>query len=281
MDTDRTNLQLRVPSNQAETVVFDIISSGNTLCNMKPLLKENFDLLFQKVENQIRVGIGKNYEEVLQNLKRYREILGSVEKIKSLREQLAESFISYNNIQSNYTYLSDLIKEESFREFFLGIYHDDKRFRSIYNESLDQFRQEYRFRYRNYPFPKLYDDELPFWIVNNGKRSQLKKRDVIPSDLSKYTIFPKASPLTLFLRLHKSEIFLHGVGGANYEWVNDRILERFYQQDPPLYLVLSATFFINSIPERDYPFFFINPELLRKKLTNYMHKHSLLKLMDF
>jgi hypothetical protein len=242
---------------------------------MKPLQKEKYDLFFQEVEHRIRENIGKTRENVLQNVQKYKDIVMNIKNISSLREQLAESYISYNNIRNDYIFLSDLTMEESFSEFFLKIYYDDERFRSIYNESLDQYKQEYRFRYRNYPFPKLKNDELPFWIVYDGSRAQLKKSDIDPANLSKYTIFPKASPLTLYLRLYTSNVFLHGVGGANYEWVNDRILERFYHQEPPPYFVLSATFFINSISERDYPYFFKNPELLKKRITDYMHEHTL------
>ena len=97
----------------------------------------------------------------------------NTKNVRGLREQLSESFINFNNIRSDYTFLSDLTMEDSFREFFLKIYHDDKRFRSIYNDSLDHFQQEYRFRYKNYPFPKLNDDDLPFWMYSDLEQHAL------------------------------------------------------------------------------------------------------------
>jgi hypothetical protein len=274
MDTDRTRLHVKVPRDRGTTLTLDLIDSEKAVCKMKPILKNRCDLFFKKVENEIDKGMKQSRTEVLRNVNRYRNILTGINHPSGLRGQLAESFIAYNNIKSDYTYLSDLIMEKSFLEFFLEIYHDDNRFRSIYNESIELFRQEYRFRYKSYPFPKLKNDELPFWTVYDGERVQLKKSDVTPSDIGKYLIFPKASPLTLFLRLYKSDILLHGVGGANYEWINDRIIENFFRLKAPSYFVLSATFLINNIPEREYPYFFIDPESVRKTLIDYMHEHA-------
>jgi hypothetical protein len=120
----------------------------------------------------------------------------------------------------------------------------------------------------------LKDGELPFWVVQGGERYGLNKKEFSPSDLLKYTILPKASPLTTFLRMHESDIFLHGVGGANYEWVNDRIMERFFNVEPPLYYVMSATFYIDPFYQRDFPFFLMNPDEIRDKLERFLQEHN-------
>ncbi len=46
---------------------------------------------------------------------------------------------------------------------------------------------------------------------------------------------------TLFARLILADLFIHGIGGAKYDELNDEIIRRFYGFEPPAYLVLSAT----------------------------------------
>jgi hypothetical protein len=144
----------------------------------------------------------------------------------------------------------------------------------IYNESIDRFGETFRFRYHNYPFPKLKRGELPFWIVREGKRHQFSTDSFDASDLKRYTVIPKASPLTLFLRLHVSALFIHGLGGANYEWVNDYIIEQFYQVQTPPYFVLSATFHQCGIPERNFAYFLMEPEDIIKHLKDYFRNRG-------
>ena len=46
---------------------------------------------------------------------------------------------------------------------------------------------------------------------------------------------------TLWARLALSDLFLHGIGGAKYDQVTDRLMETFFGLDPPGIMVLSAT----------------------------------------
>lgn len=272
MDTDKTSIEVRIPQSTGKTKRLEFIAKDEALCNIEASDEEKFKRFFHNVEQEIRKGMVDEHDQLLENLIRFQEIFFREFKDLSFKEQLAQSFIKFNNIHSDYIFFSDITKDKQFKEFLRSIYRDDKRFRTIYNEALDEYSQEFLFRYRNFPFPKLKEDELPFWIVYDGRRFQFKKRDISPSDIDKCTIFPKASPLTLFLRLYMTDIFIHGVGGANYEWINERIIERFFKKEPPPYFVMSATFYIDEIPERDYPYFFINPEVIRKELVSFMKK---------
>jgi hypothetical protein len=51
----------------------------------------------------------------------------------------------------------------------------------------------------------------------------------------------RALTTTLFARLCLSDLFIHGIGGAKYDEMTDRILERFYGITPPPFLTLTAT----------------------------------------
>ena len=272
MDTDRTQIFFRIPQKNRETKRITFVDKDEVLCNIKVPNLNVCKNLFLEIENQIRRGITDTDEKLLQNLMSFQKLFFKDFEETSLREKLSKSFLRYMNIQNEYMYLSNMIKEEQFYEFFLKIYKDDLKFREIYNDVLDEYGREFSFRYKNYPFPKLKKNELPFWIVQNGRRFQFQKSDLSRDELNKYTLFPKASPLTLFLRLYCTDIFIHGIGGANYEWVNDKLIERFFNMEPPPYFVMSATFYIDDIPERDYSYFLLNPELIRKELIYFMKK---------
>jgi hypothetical protein len=46
---------------------------------------------------------------------------------------------------------------------------------------------------------------------------------------------------TLWARLMLGDLFIHGIGGGNYDHVTDTIIERFFGCAPPQLMVLSAT----------------------------------------
>ena len=54
-------------------------------------------------------------------------------------------------------------------------------------------------------------------------------------------IRPRALVTTLWARLALGDLFIHGIGGAKYDCVTDRLIERFFGLAPPRFLVVSAT----------------------------------------
>ena len=62
----------------------------------------------------------------------------------------------------------------------------------------------------------------------------------------------RALVTTLWARLVLSDLFIHGIGGGNYDLVTDRIIERFFHRMPPGFMILSATLFlpINHSPRQ-------------------------------
>jgi hypothetical protein len=46
---------------------------------------------------------------------------------------------------------------------------------------------------------------------------------------------------TLFARLFLGDLFIHGIGGGKYDELTDEIIRRFYQVEPPSYMILSGT----------------------------------------
>ena len=46
---------------------------------------------------------------------------------------------------------------------------------------------------------------------------------------------------TLFARLFLGDFFIHGIGGGKYDELTDEIIRRFYDLEPPAYMILSGT----------------------------------------
>lgn len=282
MDTDRTDLRVRCPwmgetpthgsgpySAKERPKVFNFVVSEKPLYTFSSLESERVEGFFKEIESHLKSVLHDTGYTCIQEFRRFSEIFLGQDPSLPLRERLADGFIRFNGITARHMFLTELLAGAEYSEFLGRIYTEAERFRAVYNQSIDRFGDLFRFRFRNYPFPKLEGGELPFWIIRDGRRHQLSTNRVDASDLKRYTIVPKASPLTLFLRLHVAGVFMHGVGGANYEWINEQILEGFYHVEPRPYFVMSATFHLCRIPDRDFPYFFMNPGVTRSALIRY------------
>ena len=56
-----------------------------------------------------------------------------------------------------------------------------------------------------------------------------------------FKVRSRALTTTLYARLFLGDLFIHGIGGGKYDELTDELMRRFYQCEPPEYLVLSAT----------------------------------------
>jgi hypothetical protein len=151
-------------------------------------------------------------------------------------------------------------------------------FSAVYNEAVREYRRQYRIRSAAHPVPDLAVDgqwqEAPFWIwtQENLRRRRLFARhsgnEVLITDrqdinarltlsrqgdasraveqlaglaASGVKIRSRALVTTLWARLVLGDLFIHGIGGGNYDLVTDRIIERFFRRTPPGFMILSAT----------------------------------------
>ena len=266
MDTDRTLLQARIPCREGESKVCGLLSTERALYRNVSLRIDRLERFFKVVGEEFVRRTGSGLPDAVQAYERYVQICMGLDRDMPLRERLAESFVRFSGFEVPYHFLSDLFAGDAFRDFFLRIFDDERRFREVYNRTLHRYKERFRFRFRNFPFPELKSGELPFWVEQKGVRCQFRVDRFNARDIQRSTILPKASPLTLFLRMHYCDHFVHGVGGANYEWVNDRIAEEFFGVELRPWSVLSATFHLGGIPERDYPFFFMAPREVERRL---------------
>ena len=177
--------------------------------------------------------------------------------------------------------ISRMCQTGPFLWFACHLFKNAHAFRSTHNEVLSEYRKVNRVRSKTHPVPELSESdgwiESPFWIWRTGetRRHQLfVKRDQEQIQLSNGTDIIASLPMrencdlsaaievlkqlpeqgirlrtralttTLFARLFLGDLFVHGIGGAKYDEMTDRIFTRFFHLTPPRYLTLSATRFL-------------------------------------
>ncbi|MCA9006157.1 MAG: hypothetical protein KDA70_12870, partial [Planctomycetaceae bacterium] len=177
--------------------------------------------------------------------------------------------------------ISRMCQTGPFLWFACHLFKNAHAFRSTHNEVLGEYRKVNRVRSKTHPVPELAESdgwiESPFWTWKTGetRRHQLfVKRDQEQIQLSNGTDVIASLPMgencdlsaaievlkqlpeqgirlrtralttTLFARLFLGDLFVHGIGGAKYDEMTDRIFTRFFHLNPPRYLTLSATRFL-------------------------------------
>jgi len=166
--------------------------------------------------------------------------------------------------------------------FLLFVHHAMSRaphFSGDYNAALRNFRLANAMRTTARPMPDLFisDDaiEVPFWLddLAAGTRSrpsvfpcgggfvlQLVSGEEFAFDpqapgwdaaaklgawlaANNHRISARALTLTTFVRLCLADQFVHGIGGARYDQVTDRLIARHFNCEPPKFSVTTATMF--------------------------------------
>lgn len=182
--------------------------------------------------------------------------------------------------------VSRVCATEPFAWFAVHMLAHLPRLHAVYNESVHAYRRQYGLRSKNHPVPDLLAEgdwhEVPFWAWRSGdpRRGRLLARrragvidlrasgETWPSlpvpedapeaactawlDLARqgYKVRSRALTNTLYARLFLCDLFVHGIGGGKYDEVTDVLIRRFYNTEPPDYMVLSATLLL---PLPTYP----------------------------
>jgi hypothetical protein len=161
-------------------------------------------------------------------------------------------------------------RSEAFAAFVVDIARQAATFHAAYNGALGEHRAQNKTRSAAQPFPDLRRlgerFELPLWSIEaHGRESVWCERaggevlllgddgrniatlpaepeDAIAALLSsKVALVPKALAMTLFVRAFVCDLFIHGVGGGNYDRVTDEVFVRYFGVRPPAFVVASAT----------------------------------------
>ncbi len=174
--------------------------------------------------------------------------------------------------------LSRVCETDSFLWFAAAILTRLPKFWESYNTVLSEFRQVNHVRSQTHPVPALAENdgwyEAPFWVWSAGDTKRLRvtakacSREVRLSDSREvFARLPisaagdvrdavdvlrdlpkrgirfrtRALTTTLFARLCLADLFVHGIGGAKYDEMTDRLIARFFGLPAPGFLTLSCT----------------------------------------
>ncbi len=181
---------------------------------------------------------------------------------------------------------SRLIATRGYLAFAHHIASDIERFASHYNAALAAYRREAGISTASRPMPDLQVKpafiELPFWLddleLQQRTRAVVIKSEggwalagaaddpfVFDPDLDaevaagalggylrehQLRLSPRALTLTMFMRLLLVDQFVHGIGGARYDQVTDRIIHTYFGIEPPAFSVATATLYFPGAGER-------------------------------
>ncbi len=239
------------------------------ICKLKLLESENknilnnFKIFARCLENSSRF-FNQNYKR------------GNLGEFLGLARRLYEQEIGPSYLEIPFSQICD---SDEFLSFFLEIVKNIKSFSEIYNKQLDEYRKLFKVRNRVHPSPNLIIKEnlieVPFWIWKEGNQRKKifilreKEKNYLYNDSygkislieknglkslfslksilkeKKLKIRPKALLLTLYNRLFISDLFIHGLGGAKYDLVTDEIIREFFKVEPPRFLVVSCTLYLD------------------------------------
>jgi hypothetical protein len=183
-----------------------------------------------------------------------------------------------------------MCRGEAFQWFVAHVLVSLPEFRKVYNESLREYRRQHHVRSHHHPAPDLTEEgawgEAPFWVwtAADPRRRRLfiqaTADETLLSDRQSWDarlhlspesdaegavdqllelqrsgvrIRPRAMMTTLWVRLALGDLFIHGIGGAKYDCVTDRLIERFFGLTAPRFLVVSATLHLPIAHRRATP----------------------------
>ncbi len=151
-------------------------------------------------------------------------------------------------------------------------------FAAAYNRAIADYRHKRGIRGTRHPIPDLETGpdriELPLWLLRPAQpRRRLfvspAGRDAIrlsadetlvgvadPTALRRepakalaelcggWRIRPRALAQTMYARLCLCDLFIHGIGGAKYDQITDRVIRSFFEVEPPAFGCVSATLWL-------------------------------------
>lgn len=171
------------------------------------------------------------------------------------------------------------------------------RYIASYNAALKAYRTANGIRGVNRPIPDLHIagdlHELPVWawrrndhrhrlfvsrigedvrlfaeekLIGELPARSLDSTEVLTTHLGDWQLRPRALTLTIWARLLLADLFVHGIGGAKYDRISDRIMADYYGVAPPQMACVSATLRLD-LPHRG-----VTPNdvaLLRHRLRDF------------
>lgn len=174
---------------------------------------------------------------------------------------------------------------------------DARGFAISYNRALADYRRENKVHSDNRPIPDLLVEgariELPFWLYRDDRprtrvfvtvnsdditlltddepvtalstKSIASADDVVDltSKKSGWFLRPRALMTTIWARLLLADLFVHGIGGAKYDRISDRIIESYFGLRAPEIACVTASLYVNRSCEDK-----VDREVLERELRD-------------
>lgn len=142
--------------------------------------------------------------------------------------------------------LSSLCGTPSWKARMLQIFKEPERFVSLYNKTLDAYRDEHGIKNPANPFPNMTVGEekleLPFWSIEDGFRAPLfVKQRGEACVAAGALVVPRGSMVTFLLRSACADLFIHGLGGGKYDRFVDVFAQAYCGSGLPSFVVASET----------------------------------------
>jgi hypothetical protein len=172
--------------------------------------------------------------------------------------------------------MSSLCRGYAWHAFVAQCIEQSSELNQAYNDCLEEYRTREGITNPAQPVPRLGRSgpwfELPFWIRLPGQLSRSRMWvsrhgsgwHIAPDPESgaprlpwsnqpggnTWLVWPRALTTTLFLRTFVADLFVHGIGGGQYDRLTDAIIERFLRIVPPKFITCTATVWL-AFPKVD------------------------------
>jgi len=172
--------------------------------------------------------------------------------------------------------VSDIAGSEAYSRYVLYIIEHIESFQRAYNQAVEIHKSG---DYQPVKFLAFENGwyELPFWLIEYGQRHQVfikeeadtitfssasankeitfdryaGREEMLSQMRVELTLYPKATTLTLMIRLFLCDVFVHGTGAVEYEKVNNEFLRLFFSMDePPAFFTATGEIYL---PLADFP----------------------------
>ncbi|MEF8984634.1 MAG: hypothetical protein V5A51_08580 [Bacteroidales bacterium] len=261
VDSDRADFRIPVPYQQEgelHKMETELKNRKNKIyAAFNPSSEEIFNF-FDKIGNALE---SLSHASIPEAFDQYRKaFFGTFEKHQNFTDTVIDLRNRFDDALG-YTIrdvrISHIARSKGYYRYILYLIRHLRNFTEAYNDAVRQCKR------KDYQPVKFLDHqkgwyELPFWLCKNSKRYPVyvKKNDeamhfyseeadtdisvnihnrtqeeLIQALRDSLTLYPKATTLTIMIRLFLCDVFVHGTGAIEYEKVNNTILHEFFSLD--------------------------------------------------
>lgn len=255
-------------ANNLRRLSFHIATQQVPLFRAKIASTEEVDKTFNEMSKTLSESLGIKGIAQLSEYAQYYKSASGIEAVKAniAIRRIFEGVPEYMELP-----LTRLALVGEIKNFVRMLVVDYQRLHSVYNSTLNDYRNEKGIKNLANPFPNLTlengEYELPFWFISTetGEKVSIyvkaqadsvtirlgEKSHNVPNlvhfleRLPEYQILvTKAALSTVIFRLGLSDLFIHGIGGAKYDEFTDQFISNYFSISAPKFCTASASYYL-------------------------------------